>query len=300
MFSDGIVLSLRPGKLPLLEEINAGLELKLDREDADVVTGERSLESVFADYAFPPEGCVSIHPPPGNRGRETDTSIVRENIGTLIRFNDTQLQSLRPEFVTLHTIRRFDVRDQLFVLQEMAANMDVSLAVENPPGSSYWATPEDHAFFAYAATIADSTWSLTVDTYHLTDDPTTDFLVKDHITTVIDRAAADGVSEDALDRFQNRIRVRAADAPTLDFRSVCDDPWLPTLRTLVLAGDHVQSLHFNDPINDGIPDLVHTDSPVLEAIFDLVAQHDIYLVLEPDTYDIDVLRSVLATLRDRL
>lgn len=76
--------------------------------------------------------------------------------------------------------------------------------------------------------------------------------------------------------------------------------WLPTLRTLVLAGETIQSLHFNDPRDDGVPDLTRTDSPVLDAIFDLVAQRDIFLVLEPDNYDIQMLRGSVQMLKQQL
>jgi len=300
MQSHRVLLSLRPDKLQIAQQVDAGVELKLDREDADLVTGDRDLAAFLNEYDMPQEQLVSVHPPPGTRGRQTDTTVTRDNVGNVIRFNDTQLQAVTPEFVVLHTDRRIDVRDHLFTLQEMAASLDVPLAVENPPGKSYWKTPEDHAFFAYTATTADTPWYLTVDTYHLDDSLPSGFVDEGALEGVVERATDDGLSEDAMERFREYVTARAAEAPISDIDAVRDDPWLPTLRTLVLAGDQVQSLHFNDPDDDGVPDLTHVDSPVLDMVFDWVARHDINLVLEPDEYDVQMLRDAVDTLQQRL
>jgi hypothetical protein len=297
------LVSLPVKHLPLAGQIDAGVELKLDREDAGLVTGDRDLGSFLTEYDIPKEQLVSIHPPPGTQGRDVDMTITPDNIGNVVRFNNTQLRSVTPEFVVLHTLRRFDVREHLFTLQEAAAQLSVPLAVENPPGNSYWKTPEDIAFFAFAATTVDTPWSFTIDTAHFDEDPPTGIIDQNHLDETTERASDDGVSADAVDRFQEFITQHASRSPIPDIEAVRDDPWLPTLRTLVLAGNQVQSLHFNEPEGDrdGVPDLMHTDSPVLDAIFDLVERHDVYLVLEPndDQYDTGTLRSALQAIDAR-
>ena len=194
MQSHRVLLSLRPDKLQIAQQVDAGVELKLDREDADLVIGDRDLAAFLDEHDMPQEQLVSVHPPPGTRGRQTDTTVTQDNVGNVIRFNDTQLQAVTPEFVVLHTDRRIDVRDHLFTLQEMAASLDVRLVVENPPGKSYWATPEDHAFFAYTATTADTPWYLTVDTHHLDDDLPTGFVDEDDLDGMMERATENELS----------------------------------------------------------------------------------------------------------
>jgi hypothetical protein len=141
---------------------------------------------------------------------------------------------------------------------------------------------------------------LTVDTYHLNDDPPSGFVDQNDLMAVMERATDDGLSDDAMDQFREYVTSRAAESPLTDIDAVRDDPWLPTLRTLVLAGDQVQSLHFNNPDDDGVPELAYIDSRVLNAIFDLVNRHGIYLVLEPEEYEVEMLCGAVETLQQQL
>lgn len=68
---------------------------------------------------------------------------------------------------------------------------------------------------------------------------------------------------------------------------------MPLLNTLVLAGDRVKSIHFNDPVNDGTPDVEHQrGQPVLQSIRQIIRSENIHVVLEPDKVEFEQPRNL--------
>lgn len=72
------------------------------------------------------------------------------------------------------------------------------------------------------------------------------------------------------------------------------DGWTPTRMVLQRYGDHVDELHLNDPVADGMP--VDGTAPGLGTVLELAARQDVLCVLEPDVYEVDRVRRVVEEL----
>lgn len=306
-----ILLSVPVSSLEVATIVDVDIELKFDWEDFDILSGERHLLDVLQSVGVDQSRVASIHLPPGvkTRGRDIGMAATEANVGAILDFVHAQLAEFSDAFLVMHPPRAFDYGDQLSLFSRLCDLSGHRITIENPPGESYWSTPEDIAFFGFVGeTYPD--WSnlyVTVDSKHLpAGQPPANPLDPDAVEDLFDRMEdIEGLDVASLRKafgghlvnIINRRRPKDADClPT--------DGWAPLLNTLVLTGARVSSIHFNDPVDDGIPDLDgHETSPTLAAVRELLYEADASTVLEPNrgTYNHpDELRRSVESVREWL
>lgn len=290
MPSEQLVVSLPTDRLQLAARIDAGIELKLNWEDYDVLSGDRGLLDLLAAADVAPDRLASVHLSPGlrTRGREIGMAATRENVGAITDFVQEQLRDVPDPFLVLHTPRKFEYDDHLSLLATLCELLDHDVAIENPPGTSYWSTPEQLAFFGFVGATGDD-WDdlyLTVDSAHLPQprrEP--DRIDEEVVETLFDRVArsAKGDASTVREAYLEYLRGNVESFGPSGAPRRPEGGWMALLNALVLAGDRVKSVHFNDPEDDGTPDLTHQrDRFALASIREILRSEEIYVVLEPD------------------
>ncbi len=190
---------------------------------------------------------------PGNIGRITDC--------THNAFGD----ELSPEWLTVHSARRFGYRDHVKRLANITELTGYSIAMENTPDSSYFHAPEELAVFALLSVTVDQLGEthLLVDTAHVDSDRRRYAVDETVITKIVDR-----MGPELADRLEAELREfvghNLAEAKETLPRS---DPWRPVLTTLfAVGGSRVRALHLNDPESDGLPDVGHESADGLDHV----------------------------------
>lgn len=282
------MLPVLSAPLPYLEQAAAlpyPVEIKLNWEDHAVLIGEQGFDEVLAEADVAPKQVASVHLPPGTetRGRDVGMALTAANTRQITEFVFSQLDVVPDADLTVHPPKQEAYSQFLQRAAELSEVTGRCLSMENMSVESYVYTPEDLAFIGCVTEHYEPAQNvfLTVDTAHL---PAVTGLEPDadRLQAVADRVNTDGcelVPELGmrLEEFLQSDEV----VPSVEQR----DPWLPTLQTLVLTGSRVSSLHFNDPVTDGVPELEAGHiSPVLETVFEYVRRHEICVVLEPHAY----------------
>lgn len=283
-----LLTSIPARRLELASRIGTDIELKLDWEDYSLLSNERSLLDALQEANLAPDRVRSVHLPPGlkTRGRKIGMAATRANVGAILDFVHAQLADLPDAFLVMHPPREFDFGDQLTLLKELCELTGREITIENPPDASYWYTPEDIAFFSFLGATYDD-WSqlyVTVDSKHLPADRSLDDAIDDEAMSVLYDRLCDSIGQDVeglWKAFNGDLVGNVSEFRSDDLESHPPSGWSPLLNTLVLSGPQVKSVHFNDPIEDGIPDLDgHNRSETLDAVRELVLAQEIFIVLE--------------------
>lgn len=282
------LVSIPARRLDVASAIDADIEVKLDWEDYELLAGERLLVEELDEAAVAPDRVASVHLPPGvrTRGRKIGMAATDANVGAIVDFVHAQLSDLANPFLVMHPPRSFAYGDQLSLLSRLCSLTGHEITIENLPDASYWFTPEDIAFFGFVGATFNE-WTdlyVTIDSKHLPSGrPPGDAIDWEAVDTIFERFEGDaGMDTAALRKAFGGHLTRAVAGHRLD-AELADDGWSPLVTALVLCGERVKSVHFNDPGVDGVPDLDgHGSPPNLDVVRELVLEHDIHLVLEPD------------------
>ena len=290
MGSDQLVISLPTDHLSLANRFDIGVELKLNWEDYELLSGKRDLGGILTEAGIDPGQITSVHLPPGlrTRGKDIGMAATQENVGSINDFVQGQLQELSDVFLVMHTPRKFDYDEHLSLLSTLCDLTGFEISIENPPGTSYWSKPEDIAFFGYAG-ATDDRWTdlyLTIDSAHFSNPrQNPDQIKEDAVETLFDRVNR-SVNADitTIRKEYRRYLDSSIAAPTPHDTELCSEKsWMSLLNTLMLAGERVKSIHFNDPNDDGTPDIEHQrGQPTLQSIREIIRSENIHVVLEPD------------------
>lgn len=289
------LVSARPASFASAAQASASVEVKLDWEDAAELSEVYTLADVCQEHRLDPAAVRSVHLPPGTTDRH-GMAAAADNVGTIVDFTHTAFGSVDPDWLTLHSARRFDYPAHVDTLGTITNLTEHRLALENTPDVSHLHTPEDMAVFAF---LAEYLGQLS-DTYLLVDTA--------HVPRSRSRVAVD---EDAvaivLDRMDPALRNRVEGA----FRSFlrdhetgatveldAGDPWRPALTALhLVGGERVQAVHLNDPVADGTPDVRNGVPEGLRAVVEFCRLHDVAIVLEPGPAEQEAVAAALAWLR---
>ncbi|WP_267643182.1 hypothetical protein [Haloarchaeobius amylolyticus] len=276
-----------------------GVELKLDWEDVDALLTEQSVTAVCREQGVDPTKIRSIHLPPGT-DRRFGMVVAPGNTGTISEFTHRALgEAVVPEWLTAHTVRRFDYREHVDRLATITELTGFPVAIENTPDSSYFHAPEDLAFLALLTGAVDrlADTHLLVDTAHVDTDRTHVEVDEAAIDAVLDRVSPER-AENVADRFREFVtdNLAGTESPVPP-----SDPWAPVLTTLyATGGDRVRAVHLNHPADDGLPNVGHDAEPGLDLVLEFCRDHDVAVVLEPGLASLEEVSTVVADLQDRL
>lgn len=144
MGSDQLVISLPTDHLSLATRIDIGVELKLNWEDYEILSGKRELETVLSEAGVDPGQITSVHLPPGlrTRGKDIGMAATQENVGSINDFVQGQLHELSDVFLVMHTPRKFDYHEHLSLFSTLCDLTGFEICIENPPGTSFWSNPK--------------------------------------------------------------------------------------------------------------------------------------------------------------
>jgi hypothetical protein len=302
-----ISVSATPGHLASAAHAGDGVEAKLDWAHAERLAEGSSLAAAAAAEGVDPAQLRSVHLPPGTSQR-FGMSVAPGNTGPIVDFVHAALgDGVDPEWLTVHTTRRFDYRAHVERLTQLTALTGHALAVENTPDASPYHTPEDLAALAVLAERVPrlDDISVLVDTAHVP---------ADRRAFAVDGAAVEAV----LDRLDDPLRERLA-APLREtlarhYAEVREDdgadpalggappergsPWCPAAVTLAAVGPaRLGAIHLNDPTDDGLPGTGPGDPDGLDWVLAYCRRHDVPVVLEPGTADPEQVTATVAALR---
>jgi len=274
-----VLLSARPKHLSRAARIAPGVEVKLDWEDAAELGDGRTLTDVCEENSVEPDDIVSVHLPPGTTNRN-GMAAADGNVGKITDFTHTAFgDAVEPEWLTLHSARRFDYRTHVETLGTITDVTGYPIALENAPDGGQLHTPEAMAVLAFLAERVerlDDTYLL-VDTAHVPADCSEPAVDEEAVTDVLD-GMDDELRRRVEEEFRGFLRERISDV-TLELDP--DDPWRPALVALrMVGGDRVRAVHLNEPVEDGTPD-VENASEGLRATVEFCREHDVATVLEP-------------------
>lgn len=300
-----ILCSARPGALATAASVADGIEVKLDWEHAARLGADRPLAAVCAEQGVDPGTITSVHLPPGT-ARPEGMSIAPGNAGVIADFTHAAFgDGVAPEWLTVHTAREFDYREQVDRLGTTVEVGGYPLAVENTPDASDYHTPEDLAVLAYLTEriprLADV--SVLVDTAHVAMGRR-DLAVDEDAVSAVLRRLDDPLRDRMADGFREFLRANVAGIRD-EFDPAVEapdegNPWRPVFVTLaVLGGSRVRALHLNHPATDGLPTSEHRDEG-LEWVLAFCQHHGIAVVIEPGRADAAEIQAAIATLRECL
>ncbi len=291
-----VLVSVTPDELDVASQYDFDVELDLDWGHERLLTGKDSLIERLAAYDVAPEQVKSIHLPPGTRtrGSRVGMAATPANRGAVGDFVHGQLGEFDDPFLVMHPDKDLSYTEQLPLLATYTDITGHDIAIENTASADHWRTPEDLAFYAWAAEERPELdrLHLTVDSAHFPSASREadgyDHDAADHVCTALGDAYSD-----VADDYLSFLEERAPDGVEV----AAGDPYQPLARTLALAGDRVQSVHFNDPETNNLPRLRsrHEDGGAYAAV-EAMAEHDVYTVLKPDALLDDPQR--LSTRRD--
>jgi hypothetical protein len=257
-----------------------GIEVKLDWEHARRLSSERQLADVCETQGVEADRLVSVYLPPG-MNRANGMSIAPGNIGKILEFTHSAFgDEVSPEWLTVHTARRFDYREHVERLATITDVTGYRLAVENTPDRSHYHEPEELALLAFLADRVDrlSDTYVLVDTAHVPDDRRSFDVDEGTIRMVMDRLDSKLRSQIG-DAFRNQIEEAIS---KIDIQLPAHDPWRPAILTLNMIGGHrVRAIHLNDPVTDGLPSRGHEAAEGLDIVLRFCCQHNVSIVLEP-------------------
>ena len=274
-----VLLSTRPGEFGSAARRAPGVEVKLDWEDAADLGDGYTVADACEEHQLDPDTVRSVHLPPGTTDRH-GMAAAADNVGTITDFTHTAFGDIDPDWLTLHSDRRFDYRDHVDTLGTITDLTGYPIALENTPDSSHLYTPEDMAVVAFLAEHVDrlADTYLLIDTAHVPMNRSRVAVDEDAVAAVLDRMDAN-LRDRVEETFRAFVQERVADAVvSLD----SDDPWRPALTALLMVGgDRVHAVHLNDPEDDGAPDVENGAPDGMRAVVEFCRQHDVAIVIEP-------------------
>ncbi|MCT9098258.1 hypothetical protein [Haloarchaeobius sp. HME9146] len=293
-----VSVSSHPASLGAIASRTDGVELKLDWEHVDALLSDKPVSEHCREQGVGTDLIRSIHLPPGTNRRH-GMAIAPGNTGTITDFIHRGLgEAVDPEWLTVHTVRRFDYREQVERFATVTDLTGFPIAVENTPDASYFHAPEELAFVAMLTDQVDrlADTYLLVDTAHVDTDRCQAAVDEAVIVDVLDRAPSElaaGVKDD-LRQFV------AGNLSGLEGTVPASDPWAPVLTTLyATGGERVRAVHLNHPVDDGLPKTGHDAEDGLDHVLAFCREHDIAVVLEPGRASIEEIVTVVEDLRER-
>ena len=294
-----VLLSTPPDNLTGAARVADGVEVKLDWEHAARLSSERQLADVCETQGVDVDRLVSIHLPPG-MNRTQGMSIAPGNTGTIIEFTHSAFgDGVDPEWLTVHTARRFDHREHVERLGTITDVTNYSFALENTPEDSYYHDPEGLALFGFLTGRIDrlSEAYVLVDTAHVPDDRRSVAVDEGTLDTVLGRLDDDlrcRIERPFRDRLEGNVAGIDVDLPR-------SDPWRPAILTLhAVGGDRIRAVHLNDPDTDGLPGVGHDAADGLDAVLRFCHRYDVTVVLEPGLAGRSEIRGTIEGLQERL
>lgn len=297
-----VTLSVAPEYLEFAAALDIAIELKFDWEHTGLLTGRTSLRSRLDGADVDPEQVRSVHLPPGTvtRGDDIGMAATEANRGTIVDFVQSQLDIVPDAHLVLHPPKQFAYASLLSLLGDLCRLTERGIAIENTPVESYWHTPEDMAFFAYAGAVTPSLDSLylTVDSAHVPPRESATAVDHDRVDTIVDRLHDEPLFTDSAvgaefrafieERLENTEESMPTDLPR--------SGWTKVLNALCLTGDRVREVHLNDPVNDGIPNLLSHQDAVREAVLSVIQQQELTVVIEPGRASREEIRTAVPEL----
>lgn len=294
-----VLLSGRLDEFRYAGRVAPGVEVKLDREDADELGAEYTLTDACVERGLDPDDIVSVHLPPGTIDRY-GMSVAAGTVGTIVDFTHTAFgDAVNPQWLTLHSDRRFDYRTQVDRLGTITELTGYPVALENPPDRGYLYPLEGLALFGFLAEQVDglADVSLVVDTFHLPSERGTTAVEAEAIDRVLDWMDGE-LRERAAAPFNRFVEERMAGA---DLDVPPDTPWAPAITALSLAGgEQVRAVHLNDPVRDGVPDLENGASDGLLEFVAACQVHDVAIVLEPEETESEEVEAAIRWLEEQV
>jgi len=288
-----------PGNLTGAARVADGIEVKLDWEHAARLSSGRQLADVCETQGVDADQLVSVHLPPG-MNRAHGMSIAPGNTGTIIEFTHSAFgDEVDPEWLMVHTARRFDYREHTERLGTITDVTGYSLAVENTPDDSHYHDPEALALFGFLTERVDrlSNVYVLVDTAHVPDD---------RRSFAVDESTLDGVPRRVDDELRRRIEGAFRDqleenVAGIDVDLPRHDSWRPAILTLhAVGGDRIRAVHLNDPDDDGLSGIGHDTADGLDAVLRFCHRHDVTIVLKPGLAGASEISATIAALQERL
>lgn len=306
-----VLISASPERAASVAHLGDGLECKLDWQHAERLSADHTLADEYTQRGVDPAAVTSVHLPPGTTHPQ-GMSVAPGAVGTITDFTNRAFGAeVAPDWLTVHTTREFDYREQVDRLETITEVGGYPLAVENLPDPSHYHTPEDVAAVALLADRVPrlDAVSVLVDTAHVPMDrrePTVDDDALETVLARLDGALRERLA-DALGSFlrTNHDRVQDRIGPGVE-PPAPDSPWRPVFVMLALAGGTVGALHLNDPATDGLPGDSHGSdglpggdhgSDGLAWVLAFCREHDVPVVLEPGDAPPDAIASTVERLR---
>lgn len=294
-----VLVSAPPDDLTGAARAADGIEVKLDWEHAARLSSERRLADVCETQGVEVDRLVSVHLPPGTN-RAHGMSVAPGNTGAVIEFTHSAFgDAVDPEWLTVHTARRFDYREHVERLGTITDVTGYRLAVENTPDDSHYHDPEGLALFGFLTERVDrlSDTYVLVDTAHVPDDRRS-FAVDEHTLDSVFGQVGDERRRRIESEFRDRLEGSVAD---IDRDLPRDDPWRPAILVLYsTGGDRIRAVHLNDPTTDGLPRIGHAGTDGLDVVLRFCHRHDVPIVLEPGLAGESEIRETIRGLQERL
>lgn len=277
------------------------VEIKLDWEHAESLSQDKTLSDECRIKGVDPDSITSIHLPPGTT-QSRGMSVASGNVGDIIDFVHSAFgETVDPRWLTVHTTRQFDYRDHVDRLATVTEVGGFPLAVENTPDDSYYYSPEDIAALAFLTEQVPRLYdvSILIDTSHVPMERQALRVDDTAFEDVLERAdppLRDQLSTGIHQFLQNNVEDNKNDFDLGVEPPSEESPWRPVFVTLALVGgSHIQALHLNDPIADGLP---KTNNPAdgLRWVVSYCNKHDIVVVLEPGSADHDSIAQTISEL----
>lgn len=305
MGGDHVAVALSPETLSMAADSNLNIELTFSWEHHDLLATNTDLISHIKAAGVDPGQVKSIHLPPGQypHGTNLTMAATKANVGPILDFIHGQLEVFTDAFLVLHPAKNASYSEQFQVLETLCQASPFDLTLENTPDDSIFYTPEDMAFFSFAADkdappepspVLDC-FGVTIDSAHLPCQTSAmDLQANDGAINTIDTRLQDEGLElpQSFTRYLEMQRTAFTHEVSLtsqggEASNREADRYGPLLTALVFGGECVRNVHLNDPATDGIPDLTdRSDHHALNAALNLIRDRDIQIVL-PGPYEMD-------------
>lgn len=296
-----LVLSTAIENLSHAASLADGVEIKLDWKHAELLSRDDTLSDRCRVEEVPPESITSVHLPPGT-SQPQGMSVAPGNVGDISDFVHRAFgETIDPRWLTVHTARQFDYRENVDRLSTITEVGGFPLAVENTTDASCYHTPEDLAALAFLSEQIPrlDDVSILLDTVHVSMERralTVDDTAFESVLERVDPQLRDQMSEPFQQFLQANVEENKKNPDLVVEPPSEESPWRPVFVTLALVGgSRIQALHLNDPTTDGLP---KTTNPAdgLRWVVSYCNKHNIVIILEPGDADSDSIAQTISEL----